>query len=301
MKIKKLILLSVMLLVATVGFTTEPSKSSPAVQQSEATQSVQGDVDKASTDKADVKRSHIYKEAITVIEETKKALVALSKEKPDKQAALKALENSTGKIEIILAREPDLAFATIDVSVETYDFLSSIDTIKAMIHDVENFLDEGEVQKARVIMNNLVNEIDINTTSIPLVSYPLATTIAADLIEKNKIDEAIEVLKTQLTTLVVSKEIIPLSILRAQMLLTKAEEKALAKERSEEQQNELENLLDEARTQLQKGKLLGYGSQDDYKSIYKEIDKLEELALQNKSGKGKGWFDAIKEKVGNLL
>ncbi len=302
MKTQKLILQVLLLLVATIGLATETKQSSPVAQeQTKTTQSIQKEVDSASKTKADDKRSHVYKEALEAIDETNKAIIALSKDNPDTKAALSALEKSTGKIEIILAREPELAFAPVDVSVQTFDFLSNVDTIKAMLHDAEDFIDDGEIQQARAIMTNLVSELNINTTSIPLASYPLATTQAADLIEEGKIDEAIIALQTQLSTLVVSKEIIPLPILRTELLLASAEDLIAKKKRSDDEQNTLMDLLNEARNQLLKGKLLGYLNRDEYKSINKEIDNLADKAALNKSGKGKGWFDSIKEKMKNLF
>jgi hypothetical protein len=302
MKIQKLILQTLLFTVTTIGLAIEQTDSTPVAQEkTKATQSVQKQVDTEAKNKADTKRSHVYEEALQAVVETNNALAALRKDKPDTKAALAALEKSTGKIAIILAREPDLAFAPLDVTVETYDFLSSVDTIKAMIHDIDDLIDDGQIQEARAIMENLVSEIDINTTSLPLVSYPLATTEAADLIDENKINEAIIVLETQLNTLVNSEEIIPLPILRAELLLASAEEIITKKNRSDDEQEKLADLLDEARTQLLKGNLLGYLTKADYKSLNKEIEKLEDKASQNTSGKDKGWFDTVKEKVENLF
>jgi len=270
-----------------------------AIEHSKTTQSVQADVNQTAHDKFNAKHDEIYHEAVDAIIETQVALAALSGEKPDTQKALSALEKSTGKLEIILAREPSLTLAPIDVSVETHDFLASPSVIKALIYDAEKFIDEGEVQKARVILQDLVSEIRIQTTSVPLATYPVATKAAAALIDQEKIEEAKTALQAQLETLVVIKEVMPLPILRTMLLLGKAEVLAQSSDRSESDNNTLALLLSEARIQLEMAELLGYGKQENYQGIYEQIDALETKSTDGKSGQD--WFDKIKQKMTELL
>ena len=70
------------------------------------------------------KRKQIIQEAVDAINQTKKAVKALEDNKP--KEALAALEAATGKLELTLAREPDLALAPIDVDVTTYDLYAEI-------------------------------------------------------------------------------------------------------------------------------------------------------------------------------
>jgi hypothetical protein len=55
------------------------------------------------------KRATLLKDAQAALEETRNALDAL--DKGDKQAALAALERATGKLDMVVARDPNLARA----------------------------------------------------------------------------------------------------------------------------------------------------------------------------------------------
>lgn len=281
------------------GYAGDEIKASPVHKQSALTQQVQKDVDRKMAKKANGKYSEVTKEALAAIAETGKALNALSAKKPDTKAALAALEKSTGKLELLLVREPDLALAPIDVAVETHDLLVSPEMIKSLISDARDFLKDGDIQNARQILNTLVSEIDFNITSIPLATYPVATKAAAVLIEDGKIEQAKKALRAQLDTLVVSKEIIPLPVMRAALLLEKVEALVENGKRTGDDNKKLTNLLNEAKTQLKMGELLGYGKHSDYKKIHKQIKKLEKKIAKDKSGKG--WFDSIKKQLSDLF
>ncbi len=282
-----------------VQANTNGTVSSPEVVHSNSTQSVQSGVDQAAFDKLNQKRSVIFQEAITAIVETQNALTALSQEKPDIESALKSLEESTGKLAIVLARDPELMFAPIDVAVETHDVLVTPEAVKALIYDANYFLDKGRIQKARLILNNLISEVQIHTTAIPLATYPEATKVAARLIDEGKIEEAKQALEAQLRTLVVSKEVIPLPVLRTSLLLNRIEAMVQKEQRTENENTELSELFLETHAQLEMAKLLDYISDDFYEELSERLDELQEKSADGKSGTG--WFDAIKEKMSDLL
>lgn len=265
--------------------------------QAEATESVQPQVDAKATDEASEKRKKITADAVAAVAETKQALKFLDEKNTDE--ALAALERATGKLELILARAPDLALAPVDVRVVTYDLLASLDTVKAMIHEAENYLEDGEVQKARPLVANLSSEIVISTTSIPLVTYPDAIKAITPLIDDGKINEAKVGLQGALNTLVVTDEVIPLPVLRAEILLRNAEKLAENAERSDKDDESLVSLLDEARNQIKMAELLGYGDKKSFKPMYEQLDQIEEKTAGGKGGKG--WFDKIKQQLSDLI
>lgn len=267
-------------------------------QQAEATESVQPQVDEASTDKAAEKRRKIVNEAAAALEGTQQALKALGENKPEE--ALAALEKSTGKLELILARDPSLALAPVDVEVVTHDLLASLDTVKAIIKEAEDYLEDGEVQKARPLVANLASEIQFRTASIPLATYPDAIKAATPLIDEGKLEEASSVLQAALNTLVVTTdEVLPLPKLRAERLLKNAEALAETEERSEKDNETLANLLTEARNQLKMAELLGYGNKESFKPMYEQLDEIESKTEGGKDGMG--WFDKIKEQLADLF
>ena len=213
--------------------------------------------------------------------------------------ALAALERVTGKLELILARDPKLALAPVDVEVITFDLIAKLDTIKAVIKEAKDYLEDGEVQKARPLVANLASEIQIRTTSIPLATYPGAIKAVAPLIDAGKVDEANVALQAALNTLVVTTDVIPLPVLRAETLLRNAEALAENKERTDKDNKTLANQLAEARNQLKMAELLGYGNKKAFKPMYEQIDQIEEKTADGKSGKG--WFDKIKQQLSDLM
>lgn len=286
------------LLMSTEVLAEDSALPAEPQEQSEATESVQSEVDKQSTDKAADKREKILTEATAALVETANALKALDEDKPEE--ALAALEKATGKLELILARDPSLALAPVDVEVVTYDLLASLDTVKAIVKEAENYLKDGEVQKARPLVANLASEIRLRTTNIPLATYPEAIKAVAPLIDEGKLDEAKTALQAVLNTLVVTTdEIIPLPKLRAEQLLKNAEALAENEERTVKDNETLANLLAEARNQLKMAELLGYGTKKSYRPMYEQLDQIEAKSTGGKGGKG--WFDKIKDQLSELL
>lgn len=271
----------------------EPAAKAEAEVQSAETQSVQKDVDAQTGDEVGEKRRQVLKEAEGAIAETRTALQALEENKPDD--ALAALEKVTGKLTLIVAREPELALAPVNVTVVTHDLYASPETVRNQVKAAKKFLAEGAVQAAREILAILASEMRIQTTHIPLASYPDAIKAIVPLIDDGKIDEAKADLQLALNTLVVTEEIIPLPLLRADAILLAAEELAEDDERTIKQNEELAGMLDAVRTQVKLAETLGYGEKKQFKPIFEEIKAIEKKTLGGKSGKG--FFDVIKEKL----
>src|SRR6185295_547202 len=129
--------------------------------QSETSQSVQPKVDKQTADAAAEKRKKLFADATAALAETHKALKALENKNND--AALKALAEVTGKLDVIVARDPKLAQTPVATEVITYDLLSNLDTIKSVIQEAKTHLNDGEIQKARPLVANLASEIQYRT------------------------------------------------------------------------------------------------------------------------------------------
>jgi len=172
--------------------------------------------------------------------------------------------------------------------------------VKAMIHDAEEYLEDGEIQKARPLVGNLASEIVIQSTSIPLATYPAAIKAIVPLIDEGRHDEARTELQAALNTLVVTTdEVIPLPVFRAKQLLSNAEALAENKERTVKDNETLVDLLAAARTQLNMAELLGYGSKKSFTAMYEQLDMIEDKTTGGKGGKG--WFDRIKQQVSELF
>lgn len=241
-------------------------------------------------------RKKIIDEAVSALAETKNALRALDEKKTEE--ALAALERASGKLNIVLARDPKLALAPIDIGVTTHDVYATLDTIKKAKEQAEEYLEGGEVQKARVLIRDLASEIIISVVSIPLQTYPDAIKAVAPLIDRGKIDEAKVAIEVALSTLVVVDHIIPLPLVRADVKVAEAEALAQKEGRSEEDNKNLAKSLNEAREQLKLAEALGYGNKKDYKKFYAEIDEIEGKTEGGKSGKG--LFAQMKEHLADF-
>ena len=279
---------------ALVQASSMPEK---AQEKSAESQAVQTQVDKASADKLAEQRKKIVEEAVAAIQETENALKALDEGKTDE--ALGALEKATGKLELILARDPKLALVPVDVGITTFDLYADVDTVKAVVKEARDALKEGRVQDARRLVSSLASEVVITTTSIPLATYPDAIKAISPMLDKGETDKAKAALQAALDTLVVTTDVVPLPLLRSQYMLAAAEKLAEKDKRSEEENAQLDKLLQAADSELQMAEALGYGSKEDFKPLHKQIAQIKDKASGGKSGKG--WFDELKKLLSGLF
>ena len=201
---------------------------------------VQKEMDSQSADK----RKQVLDEAVSALALTKSALAALDGK--DAARALATLAEVTGKLELIVAREPTLALAPVDVRTIVHDLFANTETIEAMTDEALDALKHGEVQQARHVLALLASEIVITVTNIPLASYPAAVKAVVPLIDKGKIEEAKAALQAALSTLVETRSVHPLPALRARLLLKRAETLVEDGQRSEASNERLETSLNEA-------------------------------------------------------
>ena len=291
------VLFTLGMLAASPVFSDQSVLPAKPQTQSPASQSVQPAVDSKTGEVAAEKRQKLAADAFTALDETNHALKLLEEKKNDE--ALSALAAVTGKLELIVARDPKLALAPVNVQVITHDLLTNTDTVKAVIKEARDDLDNGEIQKARPLIDAMASEMVISTRNIPLATYPAAIKAVTPLIDAGKIDEAKTALQATLNTLVVTNEVIPLPPLRTDAMLKQAEKLAAKKDRTEKDNDSLSELLAAARDQLKLGEALGYGNKDAYKPMYEQIEKIEKQSAGGKSGTG--WFDKIKQQVSGLM
>jgi hypothetical protein len=269
---------------------------------------VQKDVDAQTDTAVKDKRTQLIKEAATAIDETHKAIAAL--EKDDINAAIDSLALATGKLETIVARDPDLALAPVEVNYLTYDVLADIQKIKDIGNRIQDYVDDGELQAARALLRNFASEIVIQTTSLPLATYPDAILEATRLLDEGKKDEAINMLNTALSTQVVTEDVIPLPPLRAEAMIEKAkgilDGTSQAKAADEVTQN-AENAevkmtpsdyVEAARQELKLAEVLGYGQESDFEDLHKALDDLDDKISSSQDTSG--IFSSITNKFATL-
>ena len=237
------------------------------------------------------RQARIIADAVAALDATYKAVAAIAQE--DSKQALEQLEIATGKLDLLVARHPEASALPIAVRMMKTDVLGTNEDIKAILEDAEEALDDGRVQVARGLLAPLASEIVIETTMLPLAAFPAALSLVAPLVDAGKLDEAAAALQATLATLVVKKEVIPLPVLRAELLLEVAATKldappvvkpADAKGMKPAAEATPAELLAAAREQLKRADLLGYGkAKKTYPGLVKRLEKLEST-LESKSG-----------------
>ena len=163
---------------------------------------------------------------------------------------------------------------------------------------VKTLLDAGRIQQARHIMMGLASETDINTTNIPLATYPAAIKLAARLIYQGKIATAKNVLQSALNTTVITQAIVPLPVVAARISLQEAERLAENTHRNDKQNLRLSELLDSANASIKMAEDLGYGQKKDFKNFYAEIAKIRNKTSSGQSGTG--FFETIKKYLASM-
>jgi hypothetical protein len=302
MKTRKIVPLFIALLLGTsAAFAQNPNKQPPnpntsKVEHPKEVKKVQPQVEESQEKNLEDRRKQVLREAVGAISETHRVLKALEAKKNEE--ALGMLSKVMGKLELVMAREPELELLPVSVSESMVDLIADKKTLQDLLQKASQALKDGKVQETRHLLASAASEIVIRTTSIPLGSYPDTIKSIAPLIDAGDIGKARSALQSALSSLVVTEEIVPLPPLRASLLLKKAEKLAENQTRDAAESKELATLLKEARHQLEMTELLGYGSKKDMQSIYKEIDLITGKT-HDKQG-GKGWFDLLKKKIASL-
>jgi hypothetical protein len=243
------------------------------------------------------KRRTLLADATSAIQETQAALKYLDEGKT--REALAALERATGKLDVILARDPKLELAPAGVGVVTYDVQGGLDAIKQVRKQVQGSMDAGQLQEARRLLKNLASETVISVTNIPLATYPNAIKTAVKFIDENKKEDAKRVLQAALNTQVIAETIIPLPVVKAQESLKTAETLSEKKDRTKDENESLKSSLDQAQSQLEFAQALGYGTKKDFDKLYQQLTEIRDKTADNKFGTG--FFAKIKASITDFL
>ncbi|NPA88515.1 YfdX family protein [Caminibacter pacificus] len=252
-------------------------------------------VENAQDNYVDERVKKVTQEAVDAINMVAKVIELLDKKEKDK--ALEEIANVLGKLEVLIARDPNLQVVPVDVKQSIVDFPGTVDDVEAAKAEVVALIKASEVQAARDIMLNLASELDIYVTALPIGTYPVVMKAIIPLIEQEKFEEAKKLLVEALETLVIEKIVIPLPILRAEQAIIRANELA---NKENPNKDELKELLAYAKEQLELGEALGYGKVEiDYKDLYVEISKLEKILEGEESTKD--IFETLKEKLSGIM
>lgn len=231
-------------------------------------------------------------DAIAAVGLTGAAIKSIAENKKDD--ALASIERATGKINILLARNPASALIPVNVEVVVIDAApGDPKVIDQIVQRATDATKQRELPAARILLASLVSELRIRTTSLPLATYPAALRQAAQLLDQGKNQDAGNVLLTAVNTLVMVDHVIPLPLLLAQAAIDAAN--------SQRQNKEIAlTLLKTARNEANQSRLLGYMSSDsEYKGLDDEISSLES-AIQGK-GDTSSMFSHLRDRIAAFL
>jgi LAS superfamily LD-carboxypeptidase LdcB len=235
----------------------------------------------------------IDKDATAAIQETQKAIKAINEGRTDE--ALAAIERATGKVDVLVARNPASALIPVAVDVEVIDTAPmDVKAIKLLGKQAERMVADRDYPTARVILQSLISEIRVRTYNIPLATYPVAMTDAARLLDQKKAEDSKRVLQIALNTLAVIDHVSPLPIATAQVAITDAQANA------NQDKEAAKRLLAIARSELDRAKELGYAGNDpEYVALNDSISNVEK---QINGGKDSGGaFARLKEQIASFF
>ncbi len=232
-------------------------------------------------------------EAIMAIQQTERAVAAIADDKINE--ALAAIEQATGKIDILLGRNPATALIPVEKQV------SVIDTAPQNLEDIRILKDAADLQfeannlpATRTLLDALRSEIRLRIYQLPMATYPAALQQAARLLDQKKNREASVVLSIALNTLVVIDQVTSIPLLLAREAVNDAQAQA-QKDKEKAQQR-----LEMANDQLERAMELGYTAEDsDYKSLRDEIKNLRKQLKANEDSTS--LFSRVKEKFASLV
>lgn len=271
------------------------SQSPPGFEseRKQAEQQARPEVEKQRKQSEEDAKKELDQDAQAAISQTRKAVNAIAQNKADE--AISAIEQATGKINVLLARNPSTALIPVDLAVEVIDTAPQ-DTraILEIGQDASRALDDKNYPTARALLYRLMSEIRVRTFNLPLATYPDALKEAARLLDQKQPDQAKDVLLTGLNTLVVVDRVTPLPLLLARDAINQAQAK------SQQDKNASQALLEIAKSQAERARELGYAGKDqEYAALNNQISTLEKQLKG--SGDVTAAFSKLKDKLSAFL
>jgi hypothetical protein len=255
--------------------TQAPSQSGLEKQRQDTQQQARPEVENQRKSLEEEATKTLDQDAITVIADTRKAIDQIATGKTDE--ALAAIEQATGKINILLARNPATAFIPLSAEVDVID-IAPHDTkaIRTIAQEATAAAEVKDFPAARVLLYTLTSEIRSRTYNLPLATYPETLKEAARLLDQKKTQDASKVLLTALNTLVVVDKVTPLPLVLAREAIR------TAKEQSQKDKVLAQALVQTAKEEIERSKELGYVARaPEYEALNSDISTLEKQLKKN--------------------
>jgi hypothetical protein len=219
--------------------------------------------------------AEVDQKVLAAFNNVQKAVELLQAEGKEKQA-LAALEKAVGQFDTIMAARPELSLVPIQSDVEVSELITTPTLVKRDIQLAIDLLKDNKVIAARALLAPMQDDMVATTIYLPMATYPEAIKLATKALVKGDKDESLAIIGQALTTFVVKESVIPLGLIRAQVLIEEA-----SKLDKEKDKANIKTLLARAADELEVAKLLGYtddeglayeGIKDQISALQKEVD-----------------------------
>jgi YfdX protein len=272
--------------------TDMQAKPTLELQRNRAEQQARPDLEKWRNEAEQQALKTLDKDAIAAIEQTVQVIDSIAAGKT--ADALKGIEEATGKVNVVLARNPKLTL--IPVSIEAL----IIDTAPRDIDDIEKLADAADkailvddFPTARALLGALRSEVRVRTYNLPLGIYPTALQEAARLLDKDSQAASIALLAA-LNTLVTVDQVTPLPLLVAQEAINQAQTSA------QKDKNAAQKVVETAELELNRAMALGYAGQDpEYPALKEDISNLKKQLKGSEDATSA--FSKLKTRLGAFL
>lgn len=281
--------------IAMPGESSEGQKASnqnqPRAGNRAGDQMAKQEIDKEKQNAERQTKGTLDQEAVVAIQETQHAIDAINANRTDE--ALKHIEQATGKINVLLARNPSTALIPVSAEVRVIDTAPvDIGQIRELASSASWAVDEKNFPAARVLLDQLMSEIRVRTYHLPLATYPAAMQDAARLLDQKKTADASGILQTALATLVAVDRVTPIPLVVAREAVNQAQA------HKQQDTNTAKQLLDVAQLELQRGRELGYAGKDqEYTALNDQISNLKKQL----GGDTNSIYAKLKERLSEFL
>jgi hypothetical protein len=235
------------------------------------------------------------KDAVQGLKDVKEAIKILDNEKPEVEEAIKHLQSATGKFEVAVSLDNDLAFAPVESSIQTYILVASSDEVERELAFIKDLIEDGKVQEARRLLMPLRSEVVVQTASLPMATYPDAIKDATKQLSDGTVEKAKKTLETAMDTIVVDEEIIAIPLITAKNEIEKASKM------DKDKKNKVLEKLKLAKEQLKLASVLGYLSDDGklHDDLQGQIEKIEKEV--NGKNKAEKLYDKLKAALKKII
>ena len=281
-----------LLLIGTI-VTANPILAATTASGSTHAQQIRQAITAKATQDARQKSQNFNADAVAAIKQVEQAAGLLKREKYEE--ALNQLNSADKSLEVAIAADPSLKLIPVVQDVSTYDLVTSPKAIKDEVNAISKELKSGNVQEARVRLDQLRSELITNYVYLPVEIYPAAIKEAVKEIGAKQYSQAEATIDTAMNSLVQEVEVMPLPVSLANDAILDAEAK-----RSTDREQALWD-LDYAHEQMLTAERHGYlyGDTEDYRAALQHIENLRSAIGGN--SEVDNLFTKAKESVKQLV